>query len=564
MAKKQKQETLTSLWDEAKKYYDIHDYETAAPLFDKILGMPTNSEADIVVLMKVTNSKGAIFFSQSDFINAEKYYLQSLVYAQKVGNPQYISNRYDNLGGAAISIGNKVKAIEYLELSRKLKEESGNEKSLLPTLTQLTNLYIETGDITMAEKNLAELLQHIKTFEVQNFYHYYYYCKANILEYKKDHKGAIKALDQSIKYSLKVHDYTMAAKLYANKGICLQALKRWDQAKNSCIESLKIARNYKLRGIDIRTSIQLSEIALAQGDLKLARSYYEYVNENILPEDIDPIQTDFVELKFKLYEAEGDLKTALDAYKTYLNYYKKQYDNENARSIQDIQAKYEAEKKDRALEKAKLLNTQSELKALRAQMDPHFIFNALNSMRRELLEGNIDSADAYLVRFSKLLRMILDTTRTPEIRLSDNIELLHLYIQIEQTRQGNRFDYKIETRDIDPDSTFIPGLILQPLAENAIVHGLYHKKNGQGKLRISFSKTKDALVIKVKDNGVGRLAGKDKAKSGHISHAMSIIRETLDLTWQGRNVKNYFTIKDLMTKDSVNIGTEVTVMLPLP
>ena len=72
-----------------------------------------------------------------------------------------------------------------------------------------------------------------------------------------------------------------------------------------------------------------------------------------------------------------------------------------------------------------------------------------------------------------------------------------------------------------------------------------------------------SLVIKVKDNGVGRLASKDKVKSEHISHAMSIIRETLDLTWQGRNVKNYFTIRDLMTKDNSNIGTEVTVLLPL-
>ena len=196
-------------------------------------------------------------------------------------------------------------------------------------------------------------------------------------------------------------------------------------------------------------------------------------------------------------------------------------------------------------------------------MDPHFIFNALNSMRKELLEGNLEGADTYLVRFSKLLRLILDTTRTPNIRLSDNIELLNLYIQIEQARQGNRFDYSISTKGIDPDATYIPGLILQPLAENAIVHGLYHKKNGQGKLKISFSKSKDVLIIKVRDNGVGRLSGKVKAKPGHTSHAMAIIRETLDLTWQGLDAKNYFSIKDLMTKDNVNIGTEVTVLLPL-
>lgn len=564
MAKKRNQETLTSLWEKAKKYYDVHDFESAMPFLDKILSLPAKSKADIIAHMKATNSKGIIYNSKTDFITAEKYFLRSLEYAQKVGNLVYIFNRFDNLGSCAMGIGNKAKAIEYFELSRKLKEQSGNEKSLLHTITQLTNLYTESGDIVMAEKNLTEILLHIKTFNKQDHYHYYYLSKANILQYKKDYEGAIKALNQSINYASRIHDYTSAAKLNADKGICYQAMQKWDKAKRSCEESLKIARKYKLRGIDIRTSTQLGEIAVAQGNLQLARSYYEYVNETILPEDIDFLHTDLAELNFKLHEAEGDLQNALNGYKTYLSYYKKQYDSENIRSVQYLQAKYEAEKKDRALEKAKLLNAQSELKALRAQMDPHFIFNALNSMRRELLEGNIDGADAYLVRFSKLLRLILDTTRTPEIRLSDNIELLHLYIQIEQTRQGNRFDYKIETRGIDPDTVFIPGMILQPLAENAIVHGLYHKKNGQGKLQISFSKSKTALVIKVKDNGVGRLASKDKTKSGHISHAMSIIRETLDLTWKGRNVKNYFAVKDLMTKDNINIGTEVTVLLPLP
>jgi LytS/YehU family sensor histidine kinase len=340
-------------------------------------------------------------------------------------------------------------------------------------------------------------------------------------------------------------------------------IKEWRKAEYKYSIAITIARENNLRPVDLLASTHLGLIAVEKGDLKRGHELYEYVNEHILPEDIDFLHGDFAELKSLLHEAEGQYQPALESYKTYLGYYKKQYDNDMKRSVQNLQAKYDAEKKDRALEKSKLLQAQSELKALRAQMDPHFIFNALSSLRKEMLQGNLEVADTYLVRFSKLLRLILDTTRTPNIRLSDNIELLHLYIQIEKNRQGNRFDYSITTKGVDSDATHIPGLILQPLAENAIVHGLYNKKNGQGKLTISFSKTKEALVIKVRDNGVGRLAGKDKVKAGHTSHAMSIIRETLDLTWQGSNVKNYFTVKDLMTKDNVNIGTEVTVLLPL-
>jgi LytS/YehU family sensor histidine kinase len=513
--------------------------------------------------MKAANMRGVIYSQKSDYKKAERHLLLSLDYAIKTGNPAFIWTRYDNLASVYLQTDELRTAIECLEKSRKLKEENGNEKDLSVTLLNLAGLYADMGDIDATEKALKESIHYIRKYNGSNFYPAYYFGLGMLFAIKEKPADALSAYNKCIKSGIAVNNFEIVAKAYANQGNIFLAAREWNKAKNKFTAALKVAKEHRLRGVDLMSSIQLAIIAVEKGNLPYAKELHDYINANIESDDFDVMLKDFAELKSRLSEAEGHYKEALDANKKFLGYYKKEYDKVTNRSIQSLQAKYEAEKKDRALEKAKLLQVQSELKALRAQMDPHFIFNALSSMRKELLEGNVDGADAYLVRFSKLLRLILDTTRTPEIRLSDNIELLHLYIQIEQNRQGNRFDYSIETKGIDPDAVYIPGLILQPLAENAIVHGLYNKKNGQGKLKVSFSKTKDALVIRVRDNGVGRFNGKVKAKPGHTSHAMAIIRETLDLTWKGSNVKNYFTIKDLMTKDNINIGTEVTVLLPL-
>jgi len=563
MASKSREKEIRKLWDETKRLYDNYEYDKALIPLDKIDELTKKHSVPTEILMKSANTRGAIHSYNSDYKNAEKYFLLSLDYAKQIGNPGSVSIRYDNLAGVYIHTDRYNEAIDCLETSRRLKEQNNLEKDLPATLLNLANIYSDLRDIEALERTLKECIFYTRKYNYTRAYPLYHYGMGLLFILRKDHKNARKEYNKCIRFALSLNDFVTAAKAFSNIGNSYLELKEWGQAKKEFTGALKLAKQHNIRGVELMASIQLGVIANQQGDTASAIELCRYVESNITTEDFDLMHRDLAELKSHISESQGQYKEALESNKKYLEYYTKEYDNEMSRSIQSLQAKYDAEKKDRALEKAKLLQAQSELKALRAQMDPHFIFNALNSMRKELLVGNVDGADAYLVRFSKLLRLILDTTRTPDIKLSDNIELLHLYIQIEQNRQGNRFDYSIKTKGVDPDSTYIPGLILQPLAENAIVHGLYHKKNGQGKLQITFSKTKQALVIKVRDNGVGRLANKDKAKAGHTSHAMAIIRETLDLTWQGRGVKNYFTVKDLMTKDNINIGTEVTVLLPL-
>jgi LytS/YehU family sensor histidine kinase len=131
-----------------------------------------------------------------------------------------------------------------------------------------------------------------------------------------------------------------------------------------------------------------------------------------------------------------------------------------------------------------------EMQALRSQMNPHFIFNCLSSINRFILKNKTEEASDYLTKFSRLVRMVLNNSRQELIALEDELETLRLYLDMEQLRFKNAFDYYINcVNEITADNIFIPPLILQPFAENAIWHGLMHK-HGQGHLEIKLVLTK--------------------------------------------------------------------------
>lgn len=158
----------------------------------------------------------------------------------------------------------------------------------------------------------------------------------------------------------------------------------------------------------------------------------------------------------------------------------------------------------KAVFEKKLANV--EMNALRAQMNPHFIFNCLNSIDSFIIRNETRKASEYLNDFARLIRLILQNSRSNLINLKDELEALKLYLQMEQLRFREKFDYEII---VDPSvnlpATVIPPMLIQPYVENAVWHGLLHKKNASGgKVEIELKEEKDCLVISIKDNGIGR------------------------------------------------------------
>jgi tetratricopeptide (TPR) repeat protein len=205
-----------------------------------------------------------------------------------------------------------------------------------------------------------------------------------------------------------------------------------------------------------------------------------------------------------------------------------------------------------------------EMKALRSQMNPHFIFNCMNSINRMILAGENDEASRYLSKFSKLIRLTLENSEHSLISLKDELAMVEAYIQLESIRFKGKITYEIRVDEtVDPESTQLPSMVLQPFIENAIWHGLMHK-SGPGCIRILIDQDEDELKCSIEDDGVGReMALRFADQTGkHRSMGLKITEDRLRLISR-QQLKDLIQIVDL--KDSFNkaLGTRVNISIPL-
>ncbi len=208
---------------------------------------------------------------------------------------------------------------------------------------------------------------------------------------------------------------------------------------------------------------------------------------------------------------------------------------------------------------------QLKQKTLQLQMNPHVIFNTLNSIQQYILNNDVDNAVSYLSSFSKLMRRILNNSNERYILLSDEIEAVDLYLQLESMRLGNRFRYEIDVDErIDTKNTEIAPLIIQPFVENSIIHGLIPKKENCF-LSIRFTKvSEDKLLCVVEDNGVGRkyseMMKREKGTS-HKSYGMSVTRRRLETLTKISNDDFSVEIVDLYDDNGNATGTRVNIVI---
>ncbi|MFT3908374.1 MAG: two-component regulator propeller domain-containing protein [Ferruginibacter sp.] len=205
-------------------------------------------------------------------------------------------------------------------------------------------------------------------------------------------------------------------------------------------------------------------------------------------------------------------------------------------------------------------------RALRAQMNPHFIFNSMNSIQHYILHNDPVTANEYLSEFASLMRKTLDINSADTISLSNEIAYLNNYLLLEKMRFEDKFVYQVTyAEDLDIKKIEIPSMIIQPFAENAIKHGIRYLNDNSGKLEIHFKKEKHFIICSIEDNGIGRKASaKEKALSAkkHTSKGMNLTEERLELISKISHLKFEVIIIDKYDAENKAAGTLVTIKYP--
>ncbi len=237
-----------------------------------------------------------------------------------------------------------------------------------------------------------------------------------------------------------------------------------------------------------------------------------------------------------------------------------------ASKIKSIQAEQRLRHQQAELADINRQMSEAQLTALRSQMNPHFIFNALNSIKKFVIANEPVNAEKYLGKFSKLIRSILDNSQEGMVTIEKEVQLLTLYLDLEQLRFGDKLSYKLMVDDsLNISDTYIPSMIVQPFVENAMLHGILHKEDS-GKVTIDFISHTDWLEIIIEDNGVGRTASaayKSENTEPHHSIGIKVAAKRMHALKKYSVTPAGIDIIDLINDAGKGIGTKVILSIPL-
>ncbi|MEH6407144.1 MAG: histidine kinase, partial [Leeuwenhoekiella sp.] len=404
-------------------------------------------------------------------------------------------------------------------------------------------------------------------------------------------------LKQALDLAYKANNKAYVAAIKNNIGLAYRRKKEFELAKKYYEEAIQISRDQKLSHIEASALNSLAKISLAQDNFKAVQSYAKEALQLAEANKSLQWQADSWQLLSEVYELQHNPQ-ALSAYKNYialrdsilstdkrLNFAQKemQFQLASQQQINDEKLKryqvirnsiiagssgllfmtalgyvlYKRKRDAHEQQKISEFNTivaETELKALRAQMNPHFIFNSLNAIRNYIATKDTKTADEYLMKFARLTRAILENSEKKWISLQEDIELLELYMDAEKLRLNNQFSYTITiSKEIDQNNVLIPPLMIQPFVENSIWHG-FKDSLTYGEITIKVHTNEEFVILTVDDNGVGRqtIAVEQKKSMG-----LKITKTRLDIISRLKNLPGELNITDKTN------GTQVELKLPL-
>lgn len=494
-------------------YKRMEQYDKALYYHRKALQGYRQADNQPMVASALSNMASAYDFLQQP-ARALDYYNQALTINRSTANQRGIASDLLNIGIVYHDQGQYGRALPYLQRSLRLYEQLGNKHSMNIALDYLGDWYAK------APVNLLKRLGVLPTHR---------YDKALVYQ-----QQALRMAQEIGAIDLQSGSWENLSRTYAATGQyarSLAAYKRYVTLRDSVLN------------LENRTAIARKEMQFAF-EKKQALALAEHAKRQAVTK---------AELKQQQTErnaALGGGGLLLIASAVGFVLYKRKRESDQHRKESEL--------------KAEIADT--EMKALRAQMNPHFIFNSLNSISDYVVKNDTKTADYYLAKFAKLMRLILEHSEKKQVTLADDLQALELYMQLEALRMPHRFTYQIQVDDdLDPDETLIPPLLLQPFVENSIWHGLAWKE-GAGKITIHIRRDGEMIHCIVEDNGVGRQRAQAAKTSTEIderkSLGMKITTARIALMNQQRPVSRRTEASAVLLSDLAE-GTRVEVKLPL-
>lgn len=515
------------------------------------------------------NMLGVIDRRQDNIRSALDYHQDALALAEATikktkSIKKSIAVSYNSMGNIYLVLKEQDLALEVFKKSLKIEESIDNKRGLAINHHNIGAIYESNGDFEKAlqsyQKSLAyneEINSNIGRIICNN-------SIGAIYVKQKKPEEALKIIKPTIALAEEKEDQFYIASAYITLGWAQNQLGQLDLAKKNLKKGLEVAIKYDLKSSVAEANYQLSNLNEKKGNTKTALEQYKTAVE--IDQTINnETNTQYVKrLRFQ-YEAEkqtSQIKT--------LAAEKLQLEKRNKSifialfSLVALGAGLFFLYRHRQLKNEKKILTL-EQDMLRSQMNPHFIFNSLNSIKLYIINNEKENAVYYLNKFSKLIRKILVASTEKEISLAEELETMDLYMNIENIRFSNEINYKHNVGDaVNLNQVKVPSLVLQPFLENALWHGLSPKK-GDKSIVLEVSKlANDYVRISITDNGIGRKA------SAEIKQNKLLKRKSvgIDLTKQRLEnfAKNYtnsykLNIEDLYSNEEA-IGTRVIIDIP--